>query len=126
MPYAAARPRLEALGLASEPLWVALRGNLASFADIADLATLVNGPVTPVIADEDRDFIASARELLPQEPFDDTTWSAWTTALKEKTGRKGRGLFHPLRLALTGREQGPELRSLLPLLGRKACLDRLS
>lgn len=125
MPYEAAKPRLEPLGLASEPLWLALRGNLATFADIADLATLVIGPVTPVVADEDRDFLATAKELLPAEPYDETTWSQWTTALKEKTGRKGRGLFHPLRLALTGREQGPELKSLLPLLGRKACLGRL-
>jgi len=125
MPYDTARPRLEALGLASEPLWLALRGNLATFGHIADLATLVNGPVTPVVADEDRDYLAQAKELLPAEPFDETTWSVWTNALKEKTGRKGRGLFHPLRLALTGREQGPELKSLLPLLGRRACLDRL-
>jgi glutamyl-tRNA synthetase len=125
MPYAAARPRLEPLGLASEPLWLALRGNLSVFADIADLATLVHGPVTPVIADEDRDFIRAARDLLPSEPWDETTWSAWTNALKAATGRKGRALFHPLRLALTGREQGPELKSLLPLVGRTECLARL-
>lgn len=125
MPYEAAAPRLLSLDLASEPLWLALRGNLSRFADIVDLATLVNGPVAPVVADEDRDYLATARELLPAEPFDETTWSVWTNALKERTGRKGRGLFHPLRLALTGREQGPELRALLPLLGRKACLDRL-
>ena len=74
----------------------------------------------------DTAFLAEARELLPPEPWDETTWSAWTNALKAKSGRKGRALFHPLRLALTGREDGPELKSLLPLLGRKACLDRLS
>ena len=126
MPYAAAKPRLEALGIASEPLWLALRGNLAVLSDIADLATLVSGPVTPVIADEDRDYLAQAKDLLPAEPWDETTWSQWTDALKAATGRKGRGLFHPLRLALTGREQGPELRALLPLVGRKASLARLS
>lgn len=126
MPYEVARSRLEALGLASEPLWLALRGNLSVFADIADLATLVNGPVTPVIADEDRDYLATAGELLPAEPWDETTWSKWTDALKAATGRKGRALFHPLRLALTGREQGPELKALLPLLGRRESLARLS
>ena len=125
MPFETARPRLEPLGLASEPLWLALRGNLTVFADIADLATLVRGPVTPIIADEDREFIAEARDLLPAEPWDETTWSAWTNALKAATGRKGRGLFHPLRLALTGREQGPELKTLLPLVGRTECLARL-
>jgi len=125
MPYAEARPRLEPLGLASEPLWLALRGNLAVFGDIADLATLVSGPVTPVIAEEDRAYLVAARELLPAEPWDEATWSKWTDAVKVATGRKGRALFHPLRLALTGREQGPELKSLLPLLGRKASLARL-
>lgn len=125
MPYEAARPRLEPLGLASEPLWLALRENLTKFNDINDLATIVNGPVEPRIADEDRDFVATARELLPLEPWDAGTWALWTNALKEKTGRKGKALFLPLRLALTGRHDGPELRSLLPLMGRKACLDRL-
>jgi glutamyl-tRNA synthetase len=107
-------------------LWLALRGNLSVFGDIADLATLVRGPVTPVIATEDRDYLAAARDLLPAEPWDETTWSRWTDALKAATGRKGRALFHPLRLALTGREQGPELKSLLPLLGRTESLARLS
>lgn len=125
MPYEAARPRLEPLALASEPLWLALRGNLSVFGDIADLGTLVSGPVTPVIADEDREFISQARDLLPPEPWDETTWSKWTESLKAATGRRGRALFHPLRLALTGREQGPELKSLLPLVGRTACLARL-
>jgi glutamyl-tRNA synthetase len=125
MDFATAKPRLEALGLASEPLWLALRENLSKFNDIKGLAQLVSGPVEPQIADEDRDFIAIARDMLPAEPWDTGTWALWTNALKEKTGRKGKTLFLPLRLALTGRHDGPELRSLLPLLGRKACLDRL-
>ena len=126
MPYEAARPRLEPLGLADEALWLALRGNLAIFGDIADLARIVRGPVTPVVAPEDRALIDLARDQLPGEPWDETTWAAWTTALKEKSGRKGKALFMPLRLALTGRDDGPELRILLPLLGRTVCLDRLS
>lgn len=126
MPYDVARPRLEPLGLASEPLWLALRENLARFGDIVELARLVSGPVVPLVAPEDRDFIGLARQTLPPEPWDQQTWALWTTTLKEKSGRRGKALFQPLRLALTGRHDGPELRSLLPLLGRKACLDRLS
>jgi len=126
MAYDAAKPRLEPLGLASEPLWQALRENLQKFNDIVGLAQLVNGPVEPAVAEEDREFIATAREMLPQEPWDLGTWALWTNALKEKTGRKGKMLFLPLRLALTGRHDGPELKSLLPLMGRKASLDRLS
>lgn len=126
MSYEAARPRLQALGLDDETMWLALRDNLARFPDIVGLAQLVTGPVAPQVAPEDRAFIATARGLLPPEPWDGSTWGAWTGALKTATGRKGKSLFMPLRLALTGRPDGPELRSLLPLMGRRACLDRLS
>ena len=125
LPYEGAAARLSALGLEGEALWLLLRDNLHKFADIAELAKLVTGPVEPVVADEDRDFLALAKSILPPEPWDEATWSQWTDALKIATGRKGRALFMPLRLALTGRHDGPELKSLLPLVGRKACLDRL-
>jgi glutamyl-tRNA synthetase len=126
MPYEAARPRLEAKGLADEGLWLVLRENLNVFDDVDELAQLVRGPVMPVIAEEDRDFIDVAHGLLPPEPWDEQTFDLWTDALKQISGRRGRALYRPLRLALTGREDGPDLRSLLPLLGRKVCLDRLS
>jgi glutamyl-tRNA synthetase len=125
MPYEAVRGRLSSLGLEGEALWLLLRDNLSKFDDIKELSKLVTGPVEPVVADEDRDFLALAKALLPPEPWDQTTWSHWTDALKTATGRKGKALFLPLRLALTGRHDGPELKSLLPLVGRTACLDRL-
>jgi len=122
MPYAEAAPRLpRAVGAAA---WDILRANLRKFSDIEPWAAVLAGAPPPAAAD--RPFLAEALELLPPEPWDDTTWAVWTEALKQRTGRKGRALFHPLRLALTGREDGPELRSLLPLLGRKVCRDRLS
>ncbi|WIY53734.1 glutamate--tRNA ligase [Devosia sp. YIM 151766] len=126
MSYEQAAPRLSALGLEGEATWLLLRENLVKFPDIVEWSKLVTGPVEPVIAAEDREFLALARALLPPEPWDDTIWSQWTEALKAATGRKGKALYLPLRLALTGRHDGPELRSLLVLLGRKVCLDRLS
>lgn len=125
LPYAGAAARLSALGLEGEAMWLLLRDNLRKFHDIEEWAKLVTGPVEPVISDEDRDFLALAKALLPPEPWDETTWSHWTEALKSATGRKGKALFLPLRMALTGRHDGPELKSLLPLAGRMACLDRL-
>lgn len=125
MPYENALPRLTSLGLEGEAIWLLLRDNLAKFGDIAEWAKLVHGPVEPVIADEDRDFLAQAKALLPAEPWSLETWGEWTNALKTATGRKGKPLFLPLRLALTGRHDGPELKSLLPLVGRTACLARL-
>ncbi len=125
MPYAEAAPRLSALGLEGEAIWVLLRENLVRFPDIVEWSRLVTGPITAEIAPEDHEFLTLAKALLPPEPWDDTTWSKWTDTLKTTTGRKGKALFMPLRLALTGRHDGPELKSLILLLGRKACLDRL-
>jgi glutamyl-tRNA synthetase len=85
---------------------------------------LVSGPVTPVI--EDAALAAKAAALLPPEPWGEDTWGLWTKAVAAETGAKGRGLFHPLRLALTGLEHGPELKKLLPLIGRNRCLARLN
>jgi glutamyl-tRNA synthetase len=82
------------------------------------------GDIVPVI--EDADYLKEARTLLPADPWDGATWTTWTGALKAATGRKGRALFHPLRLALTGRDTGPELAALLPLIGRERALRRLS
>ena len=70
----------------------------------------------PMIADEDAAFIAEAMALLPDGEFDETTWSTWTNAVKEATGRKGKSLFMPLRLALTGQARGPEMAAVMPLL----------
>ena len=80
--------------------------------------------MTPVI--EDAGVCGQAPlALLPPEPWDESTWGAWTKAVAAETGAKGRALFHPLRLALTGREHGPELKKLLPLIGRDKTLARL-
>lgn len=121
------RERLAALdivGHKAEPLWRAARGNLSAFDDILKWWRVVEGEIEPVR--EDADFLAQAAALLPQEPWDETTWSAWVGDVKTTTGRKGKALFHPLRLALTGEESGPELAALLPLIGRATAITRLA
>lgn len=120
------KERLAPYGVTDPDIWYALRENIAKLPDIAALNAIFAPDLEPVIAEDDREFIAMARELLPDEPWDETTWGTWTSALKAKTGRKGKQLFLPLRLALTGRPDGPELKTLLPLLGRKVSLARLS
>ncbi|HEX3672975.1 MAG TPA: glutamate--tRNA ligase [Rhizomicrobium sp.] len=124
LPFDAVANHLIALGIpAGAAFWEAVKANVSKLSDAAGLWTLVDGPVTPVI--EDAAFAAKAAALLPPEPWDEATWSAWTKAVAEATGLKGRALFHPLRLALTGREHGPELKKLLPLIGRAQALARL-
>jgi glutamyl-tRNA synthetase len=92
--------------------------------DAALWAAVVRGPITPVI--EDAGFAAAAASVLPPVPWNADTWKSWTDAVKEKTGAKGKALFMPLRLALTAHEHGPELKNLLPLIGRERALARLS
>jgi glutamyl-tRNA synthetase len=122
LPYDAVADRLSALGI-DAALWDAIHPNLNTLADAKALALLVTGPITPVI--EDAALAAAAASLLPPEPWDEGTWAAWTKAISAQTGAKGRGLYHPLRLALTGQDQGPELKKLLPLIGRGRTLARL-
>jgi len=119
MPYSAVADKVPQ----GEAFWEAVKSNLAKLSDTKDMARLVTGPVTPVI--EDAALAAKAAALLPPEPWDEGTWSLWTKAVSADTGAKGRGLFHPLRLALTGLEHGPELKKLLPLIGRDRSLARL-
>lgn len=123
MTYVEAQPRLSGLGVdLGEVFWDTVRGNLNKFADVADMARIVTGPVSPVI--EDPAFAAAALEVLP-EVIDANAWSAWTAAVKEKTGAKGKGLFMPLRLILTGQAHGPDMAAMAPLIGREAIVRRL-
>jgi glutamyl-tRNA synthetase len=125
MPYDQAAPRLAALGIGGgEAFWNAVRGNLGKLPDAQALWPIVEGPVTPRI--EDPEFCATAARVLPEGAVNDTTWKAWTDAIKNETGVKGRALFMPLRLALTGQDHGPELAPLLPLIGRDKILRRLA
>ncbi|MGI8569535.1 MAG: glutamate--tRNA ligase [Methylocella sp.] len=125
--FEAVRERLKAYDIAghkAKPFWLATRGNLSAFLEVVDWWRVVAGEIAPVV--EDAEFLAAARENMPGEPWDETVWANWTKALKDATGRKGRALFHPLRLALTGRDNGPELAALLPLIGKTKAAARLS
>jgi glutamyl-tRNA synthetase len=108
---------------ADERFWTAVRPNLSRLGDAAEWWAVVNGPIRPAI--EDVGFATMARELLPPEPWSEASWGAWTKAVSQATGRKGKDLYRPLRLALTGREHGPELKSLLVLIGRARAASRL-
>jgi len=96
--------------------WAVTRENITTRKDLAAWWTLFSEGAQPVIDDEDADFVAEALALLPDGPFDGDTWKSWTGAVKAATGRKGRGLFMPLRKALTGMDHGPDMSATLPLL----------
>lgn len=119
LPFDAVAAEIADLGVPAqiaERFWETVRGNISVRGDMAGWWDLFRDGATPLVADEDKEFVAEAFGLLPAFPYDETTWSTWTGAVKEKTGRKGRGLFMPLRLAVTGQQKGPEMADVLPLL----------
>jgi len=126
-PCAAVANRLVGMGVGGgEAFWLAVRGNCEILADAQGWWRLVSQPARPMILDADREFLAEARAALPPEPFGAESWRDWTTALKERSGRKGRSLFMPLRQALTGLEHGPDMTHLLPFIGRERAERRLA
>ncbi|MGJ8611769.1 MAG: glutamate--tRNA ligase [Octadecabacter sp.] len=118
-PYADVAEKVTALGVPAElgeRFWNVVRENIASLDEMGDWWAVFRDGATPQIADEDAEFIPQALALLGDPPYADNTWSEWTSAVKEATGRKGKGLFMPLRHAVTGRTQGPEMADVMPLL----------
>ncbi|MBN8531945.1 MAG: glutamate--tRNA ligase, partial [Alphaproteobacteria bacterium] len=122
--FAEVKDRLSAFAdEADESFWLAVRGNLEKLSDAALWWSVCRKPLAPVI--EDVAFTTEASALLPEGSWTAETWKTWTKTVQEKTGRKGKTLFHPLRLALTGVEHGPELALLLPLIGPERARARL-
>lgn len=126
LPYEAVRARLPEG--ATEAFWHAVRGNLDMLSEARHWWDVVAGAIVPPPIEEEgeRAFLAEAAARLPGGAYDGATFKAWTGALAEATGRKGKALFRPLRLALTGEEHGPELKDILPLMGRDRAYLRLS
>lgn len=113
------RAEIEALGVPAdrvETFWRVTRANINTRNDLAAWWRMFSEGAEPVIEEEDREFVAEAMAMLPEGPFDETTWGTWTAQVKEKTGRKGKALFMPLRKALTGQSHGPDMGDVMPLL----------
>ena len=119
LPYDAVAARIAALGVPAalaEQFWRVSCDNITVLADLSGWWQLFRDGAAPLIDPEDAEFVAQALALLPARPWDHDTWGTWTAAVKAATGRKGRGLFMPLRKALTGQAQGPEMADVMPLL----------
>jgi glutamyl-tRNA synthetase len=110
---------------ADEAFWLAVRGNLDLLREAKPWFDVVRGTIVPPVLEGEEDFLRAALDVMPAEPWDTTTWSAWTSAIKVSTGRKGKALFLPMRLALTGEEHGPDIGTMLPLIGRDRAALRL-
>ncbi|MEM1037114.1 MAG: glutamate--tRNA ligase [Pseudomonadota bacterium] len=128
MSFEDAKARLEAIDplAANETFWLLVRENCQRVEDAARFVPVAFGDIDPIVDEEDREFIATAAQLLPEGEPNEETWGALTSALKAETGRKGKGLFMPLRKALTGMERGPSVGDMLVLMGRDRALKRLT
>lgn len=126
LPFEVVAARLAAAGITGgEAFWLAVRGNLARFGEARAWWDVVSGPAGWGVDPQEAAFLASAADDLPDEPWGAQTYGAWIAAVKAASGRSGKALFRPLRLALTGQEKGPELAALLPLMGRSRVIARL-
>ena len=122
--FAAVAERLDAVAVGGgEPFWMAVRDNLSGVGEAGDWWQICTQPITPVI--ESANVTSAAADLLPDGDLEASIWQDWTKAIGAVSGAKGRGLFLPLRLALTGREKGPEIAPLLAFMGRERVLARL-
>ncbi|GAA3899818.1 glutamate--tRNA ligase [Sphingomonas limnosediminicola] len=111
---------------ATEGDWLLLRPNLQKLSDFDEWFAVLHGEVDPaVLSHEERLFIRDAAAAAEKLDWDANTWRTLTGELKQSSGRKGRDLFHPLRLALTGRDSGPEMAGLLETMGKDRALRRL-
>jgi glutamyl-tRNA synthetase len=119
LPLDAVAARVRDLGVPDEmaaDFWAVARGNITVLADLAGWWTLLRDGAEPLVDPEDAGFVAEALALLPPQPWTRDTWGQWTEAVKSATGRKGKALFRPLRRLLTGRDAGPEMADLMPLM----------
>ena len=118
-PYGEVRERILELGVPEargEAFWLAVRDNIETLDDLAEWWRLFSEGGPGKVAEEDADFVAEALTLLGAPPYGPETWSTWTATVQAATGRKGRALFMPLRRAVTGRDRGPEMADVMPLL----------
>jgi len=106
--------------------WSALRGNVAHLGEVAAWLPVLYGDIaTPIVVPDDKPLLVQAAEVAATLDWSSEPWRHLTEALKTSSGRKGRALFHPLRLALTGQDSGPEMAALLPIIGRDRAIARL-
>lgn len=119
------RDRLSDLNI-DEQFWDTVKPNLNSLDEIKLWVKICKDKIRCNLSDTDKEFISLAKRVLPEGDINENTWDDWISNIKENTCRKGKELFMPIRVALTGIEHGPELKYLLPLLGREKIIERMS
>lgn len=123
LPFSAVKDTLD---FADETFWLSVRNNIASLSEVRKWWDILHGDIASDLNHDDHAFVRDTMQYLPAAPWTELSWGEWTKAISAATGRKGKDLFLPLRRALTGMDHGPEMKLLLPLLGRDKVVERLS
>jgi glutamyl-tRNA synthetase len=110
----------------SEKLWSALKANINFLHEIKEWVAICEEEFRFANKEEDKEFLRQASSLLPSNTADENCWNLWLTEIKQNSPRKGKELFMPIRLALSGKEHGPELKNLVNLISRNEIISRLS
>ncbi|MGD9638698.1 MAG: glutamate--tRNA ligase [Alphaproteobacteria bacterium] len=128
MPYSYAVKRLESFNskMVSEDFWETVKPNLSNIKEVSDWYQICMNDISCKVDAQDAEFLKNTVKFLPSEPWNEETFSIWTKDVSNNLARKGKELFMPIRLALTGLEHGPELKHLLPLIGKDKTIERLS
>lgn len=123
LPYSQVKGKLESMNInISENFWLSIRRNINDLSDVAGWVSICSHKVEPVITDAE--YCAEIAELLPKA-LDENAWDVWINSIKAKTNRSGAKLFLPIRMALTGRKDGPELKKMLQFIGKEKIISRL-
>ena len=104
--------------------WDCIKQNISNISEVLEWIRVIDDPIN-INTDIDYEYLNIAQDLLPNEPWNTETWDQWILKIKEKTQRKGKDLFMPIRLALTGKTKGPELNKLILLMGYNKVMERL-
>lgn len=125
LPYEAVVTQLQEIGAnrITPLIWSLIRNNLDTLKDTLRWQEICFGALPPQSVDQD--FVLMAQNCLPSTPWSEDTWKQWTDELKARSGRKGKDLYAPLRLALTGLSHGPEMKDFLLILGYEKVQERL-
>lgn len=116
--------RLKAIGVyGDERFWNIVRKNISMFSEVLEWWSICREKVVPVI--EDEGLASVLAELLQKEEWDDQTWDKWVVTAKQRTKLSGAALFHPIRRAITGKSNGPQLKELFYLIGKERVISRL-
>ena len=121
LPFAAVQERLAPE--MDEAFWLGIRGNIRQLSEAQGWWDILHSPLRA--PEENVEFTRRAEQLLPQGSWTAEAYRAWIDNLKEQTGAKGKELFMPLRLALTGRLDGPELVEVFQLIEPEKARARL-